>query len=65
MAYVIYKRSCRVRRAVLGGKEITIPSEVLLRAGDTFIAFWDGFVLFIPNGTCVDEVLLREAIRRE
>jgi len=61
----IFKRPYRVRRAALRGKEITIPSEVALKPGDTVIAFYDGFVLFVPKGTRVDEGLLREAIRQE
>jgi len=60
----IYKRPYRVRRAALRGKEITIPSTVTLKPGDTVIAFYDGFVLYVPKGTSVDESLLRKAIRQ-
>lgn len=59
----IYKRPYRVRRAAVRGKEITIPPDVTLEPGDTVIAFYDGFVLYVPKGTRVDEALLREAIK--
>ncbi len=58
----IYKRPYRVRRAAIRGKEITIPSDMKLEAGDTVIAFYDGFILYVPMGTQVDETLLRRAI---
>jgi len=64
MTTEIYKRPYRVRRAAVRGKEITIPSDMALEPGDTVIAFYDGFVLYVPKGTKVDEVLLREAIRK-
>ena len=64
MAEEIFKRPYRVRRAALRGKEITIPSDMTLKPGDTVIAFYDGFVLYVPKGTHVDEALLREAIRK-
>jgi len=35
-----------------------------LEPGDTVIAFYDGFVLYVPKGTWVDETLLREVIRK-
>jgi len=60
----IYKRPYRVRRAAVRGKEITIPSDMTLEPGDMVIAFYDGFVLYVPKGTRVDEALLREAIRK-
>lgn len=60
----IYKRPYRVRRAALRGKEVTIPSDVPLEPGDMVIAFYDGFVLYVPRGTRVDEALLRESIRK-
>ena len=63
MTREIFKRPYRVRKAALRGKEITIPSDVTLEPGDTVIAFYDGFVLYVPEGTRVDEALLREAIR--
>jgi len=60
----VYKRPYRVRRAAVRGKEVTIPSDVSkLQPGDTVIAFYDGFVLYVPKGTHVDEALLRRAIR--
>jgi len=62
MAGEIYKRPYRVRRAAARGKEITIPSEVKLEPGDTVVAFYDGFILYVPKGTQVDEALLRRAI---
>jgi hypothetical protein len=59
----VYKRPYRVRRAAVRGKEVTIPSDVSkLQPGDTVIAFYDGFVLYVPKGTQVDEALLRRAI---
>lgn len=64
MVEEIYKRPYRVRKAALRGKEITIPSDMTLEPGDTVIAFYDGFVLYVPKGTRVDEVMLREAIRK-
>ena len=64
MTTEIFKRPYRVRRAALRGKEITIPSDMKLEPGDIVIAFYDGFVLYVPKGTRVDEALLREAIRK-
>lgn len=64
MSEEIYKRPYRVRRAAARGKEITIPSEVALEPGDTVVAFYNGFVLFVPKGTQVNETLLRKAIRK-
>jgi len=58
----IYKRPYRVRRAAVRGKEVTIPSDVKLEPGDVVIAFYDGFILYVPKGTQVDEALLRRAI---
>lgn len=60
----IFKRPYRVRRAAVRGKEITLPCETPLEPGDIVIAFYDGFVLYVPKGTRVDEALLREAIRK-
>ena len=34
-----------------------------LEPGDTVIAFYDGFILYVPYGTNVDETLLRQAIQ--
>ena len=62
MAEDIYKRPYRVRRAAVRGKEITIPSDMKLETGDTLIAFYDGFILYVAKGTRVDEVLLRRAM---
>jgi len=64
MSSEIYKRPYRIRRAASRGKEITIPPDVTLKPGDTVTAFYDGFVLYVPKGTHVDEALLREAIRK-
>ena len=59
----IYKRPFTIRRAAVRGKEVTIPSEMSkLQPGDMVIAFYDGFVLYVPMGTRVDEALLRRAI---
>lgn len=59
----VYKRPFRIRRAAVRGKEVTIPSEMSkLQPGDMVIAFYDGFVLYVPMGTRVDEALLRCAI---
>jgi len=60
----IYKRPYRVRKAALRGKEITIPSGMPLEPGDIVIAFYDGFVLYVPKGTHVDEALLKQAVRK-
>jgi hypothetical protein len=64
MADEIYRRPYRVRRAAVRGKEITIPSDVKFEPGDTVIAFYDGFILYVPKGTQVDEALLRRAITK-
>ena len=61
----IFKHPYQVRRAALHGKEITVPPEVPLKPVDTVIALYDGFILFVPKGTCVDETLLIKAIREE
>ena len=42
--------------------EITVPSGTPFKPGDVVIAFYDGFILYVPKGTQVDEVLLRRAI---
>lgn len=60
----IYKRPYRVRRAAAYGKEVTIPSGVTVKPGDTVIAFYDDFVLYVPKGMRVDEALLKKAIRQ-
>lgn len=65
MTSEIYKHPYKVRRAALRGKEVTIPSGATPEPGDTVIAFYDGFVLYVPKGTRVDEKLLREAIQLE
>ncbi len=62
MVNEIFKRPYRVRRAAATGMEITIPSGALFKPGDVVIAFYDGFVLYVPMGTQVDEALLRRAI---
>ena len=62
MTSEIYKHPYRVRRAALSGKEVTIPSGATPEPGDTVIAFYDGFILYVPKGTRVDEILLRRAI---
>jgi len=59
----VYKRAYRIRRAAVRGKEVTIPSDMSkLQPGDMVIAFYDGFVLYVPMGTQVDEALLLRAI---
>lgn len=62
MVEEIYRRPYRVRRAAARGKEITIPSDMKLEPGDIVVAFYDGFVLYVPKGAQVDEALLRQAI---
>lgn len=62
MAEEIYKHPYRVRRAAIRGKEITIPSNMKLEPGDTVVAFYDGFILYVPKSMQVDEALLRQAI---
>jgi len=42
--------------------EITVPSGTPFKPGDVVIAFYDGFILYVPKGTRVDEILLRRAI---
>ncbi len=59
----VFKRPYRVRRAALRGKEITLPPESSFRPGDDVIQFFDGFVLIVPKGAKVDEVLLSRAIQ--
>lgn len=58
----IFKRAYRVRRAAATGMEITVPSGTPFKPGDVVIAFYDGFILYVPKGAQVDEVLLRRAI---
>ena len=62
MGNEIFKRPYRLRRAAVAGKEITVPSDTPFRPGDILIAFYDGFILYVPKGTRVDEILLRRAI---
>ena len=62
MIHTIYKRPYRVRRATLRGKEVTIPPEVQLQAGDEVTVYYDGFVLIVPKGVTVDEGLLRQSV---
>lgn len=59
----IYRRPYRVRKAGLRGKEVSIPAEVPIKPGDTVIALYDGFVLYLPIGAIVDEALLVRAIK--
>ena len=65
MAEEIYKRPYLVRRAATRGKEVTIPSDVKVEPGDIVVAFYDGFILYVREGTVVDEVLLRQAIKEK
>lgn len=60
----MFRRLYRVRKAALRGKEVSMPAEVPMKAGDTVIALYDGgFVLYVPKGTIVNEELLIKAIR--
>jgi len=65
MAEEIYKRPYLVRRAAARGKEVTIPSDVKIEPGDIVVAFYNGFILYVREGTVVDEVLLRQAIKEK
>ena len=62
MVNEIFKRPYRVRRAAATGMEITVPSGTPFKPGDVVIAFYDGFILYVAQGTRVDEVLLRRAM---
>ena len=42
--------------------EITAPSGTAFKPGDVVIAFYDGFILYVPKGIQVEEALLRQAI---
>lgn len=53
----MFRRLYRVRKAALRGKEVSMPAEVPIKAGDTVI------VLYVPKGTIVNEELLIKAIR--
>ena len=61
----IFKRPYRVRKAALRGKEITIAPEAKMQPGDDVVQWYDGFVLIVPQGTKVNEKILRRAIGLE
>ena len=62
--YEIYRRPYRIRKMAMRGKEITVPPETPLKVGQTVDAcYTDHFVLYVPEGTAVDENLLLKAIR--
>ncbi len=63
MGIKIYRRSYRVRKAALRGKEVSIPAEVPIKPGGTVIAPYDSFVLYLSLGATVDETLLVRAIK--
>lgn len=65
MSIRIFRRPYQVRRASQGGKEVTIPPEVPLKVGDTVVAIYDGFVLFVPKEASVNEEELLKAIKLE
>ena len=52
-----------MRKAALRGKEVSFPADVPMKIGDTVIALYDGFVLYVPKGAIVDEELLIKAIK--
>ena len=58
----IFKRTYVVRRASVRGKEVSLPPEAPVKSGDKVLVFYDGFVLYVPRSTKVDETLLRHAI---
>ncbi len=62
MTHEIYKRPYRIRRATLSGKEVTVPPEAKLQAGDEVTVYYDGFVLVVPRGATVNEDLLRQSV---
>ncbi len=55
MVNEIFKRPYRVRRAAAIGMEITVPSGTAFKPGDVVIAFYDGFILYVPKGIQVTE----------
>ena len=65
MKVEIYRHPYRVRKAALRGKEVSIPAEVPIKPGETVIALYDGFVLYVPKGSTVDEEMLMKAIKIE
>jgi len=58
----IYKRPYRIRKATIRGKEVTVPPEADLNPGDNVTVYYDGFLLVVPKGVTVDEVLLRKSV---
>ena len=58
----IFKRPFKVR-AMGTGKQITVPAESDLKVGDMTTVLYDGFLVVVPEGTAVDEKLLKEAIK--
>lgn len=58
----IYKRPYRIRKATIRGKEVTVPPEADLHPGDDVTVYYAGFLLVVPKGVMVDEVLLRQSV---
>jgi hypothetical protein len=52
-----------MRRAALAGKEVTVPPGVPIKPGEIVVAYYAGFVLYVPIGSIVDEGLLVTAIK--
>jgi hypothetical protein len=65
MGIKIFSRPYKVRKAALRGKEVSIPSDVPFKHGDVVIAFYSDFVLYVPQGTTVNEELLMKAIKMD
>ena len=62
----IFRRPYVVRKATSeGGKEVTVPPFCDLQPGDKVVAISDGFLVVVPEGTAVNEELLRRAIKLE
>lgn len=62
MSGEIFKQSCRIRRASIRGKEITISPEAQFHPSDEVSIYYDGFILVVPRGVKVNENLLRQSM---
>lgn len=63
MRIEIFKKLYKVRKSSRRGKEVSFPAEVPIKPGESVIAYYDGFVLYVPKGAIVNEKLLIKAVK--
>ncbi|MBA7689442.1 hypothetical protein ES703_97949 [subsurface metagenome] len=61
---MILRRPYIIRRATsISGKEVTVPGDCPLEPGDKVVVLSDGFMVVVPEGSEVDEGLLKRSIK--